>query len=125
MKKLFTSACSVAMLFLFSFANAQTQDTTLAKVDLQRNKVNDNVVKRTTTFDEIRTAEQSERPAAAKFVVPFNSTDRKSTPYLLDSKVGPNGEDLLNEGDELYYLDVNGNKIKAKASELKEKAKHS
>ncbi|WP_276373999.1 hypothetical protein [Chryseolinea sp. H1M3-3] len=126
MKKIFISACSVAMLCVFSFANAQTQDTTLAKVDFETNKEKGKVRNRAATqLDKTVTDEKLDLPANEKFVVPFNALDKKSNYYLLKNKVGPNGEELLQEGDGLYYMDVSGNKVKVKASELKEKAKHS
>jgi hypothetical protein len=127
MKKIIISACSVAMVCFFSFSNAQTQDTTLAKVDLETNKKNGSTVgnRAATQLDKTVSDEKLVLPANEKFVIPFNALDKKSNYYLLKNKVGPNGEELLQEGDGLYYLDVNGNKIKVKASELKEKAKHS
>lgn len=42
-----------------------------------------------------------------------------------ESKVGPNGEDLIIKGNRFYYLDEKGKKVKVRNNELKQRPKHS
>jgi hypothetical protein len=44
----------------------------------------------------------------------------KRTPA--ESKVGPNGEDLIMKGHRFYYLDVTGKKVKVRKAEMKDMA---
>lgn len=126
MKKLFTVACSVAMLHIFLPLQAQMQDTTLARVDESKNI--SSAGKMGTEATESVPMQVDELPSNvapnSKFILP-SEIDKNSKDWLLEIKVGPNGEDLLQEDDAYYYINGNGEKTKVDISQLKDKAKHS
>jgi hypothetical protein len=126
MKKLFTLACSVAMLNTFLLVDAQSQDTALAKID-QKLDVEEQKQKLDGPKHDLSPLEQPSvdihTAPVEKFVLPFNSLEQKRS--ILNTKVGPNGEELMMEKDFYYYLDEHGNKVKVKLTELRDKPKHS
>lgn len=125
MKKLLTLACSVAMLNTFLLFDVQSQDSALAKIDQKLD-----MEKKTEKPGESEPSMPLEQPSAdvhttpsEKFVLPYNSREQKRS--ILNTKVGPNGEELMMEKDFYYYIDEQGNKVKVKLTELKDKPKHS
>ncbi len=122
MKKLFILAWSVAMMSIFTLAHAQTRDTALARIDPKKsNEKNEALLKADQVSAEETKATATTAPTA-KFILPAPATDKSS---ILNTKVGPNGEDLWIENNEIYYLNAEGVKVKVDKSALKNKPKHS
>lgn len=126
MKKLSTLASSVAMLAIFFSAQAQSQDTALARIDQNENlkkSENQRKVKRS-AYDMEKETEKSPASVApaTKFILPLDQNSKRS---ILNNKVGPNGEELFLEDGVYYYLNSKGVKTKAESSLLKDKPKHS
>ena len=120
MKKLSIQLSSVVVLLLFLTAHAQSQDTTLARIDTKATLKKSSAANKASISSETNSPETAVAP---KFVVP-QIKDRKSTD-LLDSKVGPNGEDLLIDRKGYYFLDDNGKKVRIDTKGLRDKPKHS
>lgn len=123
MKKLSILLSSVVVLFLFATVHAQSQDTALARVDNKTTLKKADPVKKTSISSETNSSESGAVAPHAKFVVP-EMKDRKSTD-LLDSKVGPNGEDLLIDRNGYYFVDDKGKKVRIDTKGLRDKPKHS
>jgi hypothetical protein len=128
MKQLSTLLCSIALLCTFSFTLAQSQDTALARID-DNAKVKktdgrtSELKKPSATLREESQADEQNVAPGVKFVVP--DSKRNSNRSILDTKVGPNGEELFMESNDYYYLDGTGQKVKTNTKELKDKPKHS
>lgn len=120
MKPLSTFACGALLLAAFSLSNAQNPDGALARVDEEKSqgdlKHTDPVI-----TESVETAETA---PSTKFVLPATETE-KSQGSLLDTKVGPNGEDLFIKNNKYYYFNSKGEKVKVKRSALMDKAKTS
>lgn len=127
MKKLFTLACSIAILAMFCSASAQSQDTALArndqKEDLKKSEGELKAMERSAYDLEKKkgTSPENVEPAA-KFTMPLDQNSKRS---ILNNKVGPNGEELFLEDGKYYYTNGAGEKVKVETSGLKDKAKHS
>jgi hypothetical protein len=121
MKPLSTFACGALLLTAFSLSNAQNRESALARVNEEKNQ---GVLKHA---DPI-VAEPVERaePTApdTKFILPSSDAER-SQGSLLDTKVGPNGEDLFMKNNKYFYINGKGEKVKVKRSALMDKAKTS
>ena len=125
MKKLSGFLFSVAVLFLFSMAHAQTQDTALARIDNKAmTKMTDGTITESTNLSEERETMGEIAAPEIKFIVP-ESRDRKSKSSVLDSKAGPNGEDIQVDKNGYYFVDDAGEKVRIDAKDLRDKPKHS
>lgn len=114
MKKLFTMVSS-AMLFTAGITVYGQSAATLAKND-QPARIQ--ATKSTASNLKIEKAPLEVAPVNnASFTIIKRTTT--------ETKVGPNGEDLIIKGNRFYYLDEKGKKVKVRKSELKEMAKHS
>lgn len=125
MKKLSGFLFIVAVLFLFSTAHAQTQDSALARIDEKASlkKSNDRMNKPTDLSEDRVMVEEAAAPQV-KFIVP-ETKDRKSKNSILESKTGPNGEDIQMDKNGYYYFDEAGKKVRIDARDLRDKPKHS
>lgn len=124
MKKLFTIACSVALLNIFSLAHAQTQDSTLAKAEVKKSTPNPAVGEIATTTME-KSSIVSTPSSTVSPLTQFKIEDVRMKRSALDNKVGPNGEEVLMRNNKFYYLDDQGKKVKVRSSALQDKPKHS
>ena len=98
-----------------NFASAQTPDTTLARVDTKNTDLEEGKsISRTKP-----TTNRSEETAPS---TSFKLPNQRST---LDSKVGPNGEDLIQKKNRYFYINNSGKKIRVRQSELKDRPKSS
>jgi hypothetical protein len=125
MKKLSGFLFSVAVLFLFSTAHAQTQDTALARID-DKALVKKADVRLTEPTDrsEDRAIVGEIAAPQVKFIVP-ETKDRKSENSILETKAGPNGEDIQMDKNGYYYFDEAGTKVRVDVKGLRDKPKHS
>jgi hypothetical protein len=115
MKKLFTLACSAAMICNF----VQGQNTTLAKIDETESK------KDTPTKIEAQVQDVDEVSAEKKSESTFKLPDYSGKHSIRNSKVGPNGEELFMKKNKYYYIDDAGKKVKARRTDLTDKPKSS
>ena len=123
MKKLFILAWSVALMSIFTLAHAQTRDTALARIDPKKSaEKNETLTKGDQITAEETTAVKTTASPTTKFILPVPATDKSS---ILNTKVGPNGEDLWIENNEIYYINAEGVKVKVDKAALKNKPKHS
>jgi len=120
MKRLFTTACGVAL--ICNFALAQSADTTLARIEPK-----ENIAKETTSLTgenpvtkikEASTDDSENEATTSTFKLPTKSP-------AFENKVGPNGEELFIRKHKFYYINGAGKKIKIKSSELRDKPKSS
>jgi hypothetical protein len=129
MNRLFTIACSVAMLNIFLPCHAQTQDTALARIDESKKTAPDQQKEGliSETMDPLKSgSEKAEEMAPkSKFVLPMNPDNRNSADWILKHKAGPSGEELLIEDDMYYYINGEGTKIKVDPAEFEDNAKSS
>jgi hypothetical protein len=129
MKRLFTIACSVAMLNIFLPCHAQTKDTALARIDELKKTApaqqNEDLISE--TMDPLKSGggKVEEMAPKSKFALPLNPDNRNSADWILKHKAGPAGEELLIENDVYYYINGEGTKIKADPAELEDNAKSS
>lgn len=125
MKKLSGFLFSVAALFLFSTAYTQTQDSALARIDEKAplKKADDRMNEPTNLSDDRVMIGEVVAPQV-KFIVP-ETKDRKSKNSILESKTGPNGEDIQMDKNGYYYFDEAGKKVRIDAKALRDKPKHS
>jgi hypothetical protein len=113
----------IAILSFFPSSQVLSQDTALARVDTKE------IEKKTDKpFNEgVKSSENSsvetEESTQVKFVVP-EMRDRSSK-GILDSKAGPNGEDVQMDKQGYYYLSEDGKKVRINSKDLRDKAKHS
>ena len=123
MKKLFTLVSIAAVLGVCTLAQAQSQDTSLARID--NNKKDEALPKapekQTGNTDE-RVSVPPNAETNAKFILPH--VNEKNSKGSLN-KVGPQGEDVFMENRKYYYINSEGQKVKVKSTELREKPKHS
>jgi hypothetical protein len=125
MKKLSGFLFSVAVLFLFSMAHAQTQDTALARIDNKAmTKMTEAPITESTNLPEEHEAMGEVAAPEIKFIVP-ETKDRKSRSSVLDSKAGPNGEDIQMDKNGYFFVDDAGKKVRIDTKDLRDKAKHS
>lgn len=125
MKKLSGFLFSVAVLFLFSTAHAQTQDTALARIDTKAMmKTTDGPITESAIVPEERETMGEVAAPEIKFIMP-ETRDRKSKSSVLDSKAGPNGEDIQMDKNGYYFVDDAGKKVRIDTKDLKDKPKHS
>ena len=125
MKKLSGFLFSVAVLFIFSTAHAQTQDTALARIDNKAMmKMADGPITESTNLPEEGETMGEIAAPAVKFIVP-ETRDRKSESSVLDSKAGPSGEDIQRDKNGYYFIDDAGKKIRIDTKDLRDKPKHS
>lgn len=123
MKTLFGFLIIIAILSFFPASQVHSQDTALARIDTKE------IEKKTDKpFNEgVKPSENSsveiEESAQVKFVVP-EIRDRSSK-GILDSKAGPNGEDVQMDKQGYYYLSEDGKKVRIDSKDLRDKAKHS
>src|SRR5688572_31905940 len=122
MKTTFTFACSVAIMNLFSFA--QAQDTTLAKID-SRLSAKPVSVKEIQINEPIETSQAESTVTSAPAGFDLSVVKKKSDGSILNNKVGPNGEELIMKKNKYFYLDEKGKKVKVKNSMLRDRPKHS
>ena len=118
MNRIFTIACSVAMLSISFASHAQPQDPAIARVDEQISK------KSLKTPLEMPAATAEGEETTKGFVVPNAPVDKKSPEWILEHKVGPNGEEILLENNSFYYLN-DGQPVNIDLAELKDKPKSS
>jgi hypothetical protein len=115
MKKIFTLACSVAMICNFAYG----QDSTLAKIDEMETKKN------TTSKVEVQASDVEEVSTEKKSESTFKLPDYSEKRSILNTKVGPNGEELFMKKNKYYYIDGAGKKVKARRTDLTDKPKSS
>jgi len=115
MKKVFTLACSAAMIFNF----VQGQDTPLAKIDERE------TTKTTATGVEAQVLDVEEVSTEKKSESTFTLPDYSGKHSILKTKVGPNGEELLMKKNKCYYIDGAGRKVKARRTDLLDRPKSS
>lgn len=115
---------SVAVLCFFSMAQAQTQDTALARIDDKATKKAAHRVNESVNPSENPSLVREEAAPQVKFIVP-ETKDRKSKSSILDRKAGPNGEDIQMDKNGFYYFDEAGKKVRIEAKDLTDKPKHS
>ena len=128
MKRLFTIACSVAMLTIFLPCHAQTQEPALARINDTKESPADqkNHNSATEPLGPLKSGSGTEEMAPnSNFILPATPDKRNSADWILKHKVGPSGEELMNEGGAYYYLDGKGAKIKVNPSSLEDNAKSS
>lgn len=128
MKRLFTIACSVAMLTIFLPCHAQTQDTALARIDDVNESPADQKKNNLTTepLSPLKSTGGTEEMAPnANFISPATPDKRNSADWILKHKAGPSGEELIIDGDVYYYIDGKGAKVKVDPSSLEDNAKSS
>jgi len=115
MKKVFTLACSVAMICNF----AHGQDATLAKIDERESTTNaaTKVEVKVSDVEEVATEKKSE----STFILP----DYSEKHSILKTKVGPNGEELFMKKNKYYYIDGAGKKVKARRTDFTDRPKSS
>jgi len=115
MKKVFTLACSAAMIFNF----VQGQDTPLAKIDERES------TKTSATKVEAQVLDVEEVSAEKKSESTFKLPDYSEKRSILKTKVGPNGEELFMKKNKYYYIDGAGKKVKARRTDFTDKPKSS
>ena len=114
MKKVFTLACSVALICNF----AHGQDATLAKID--EREVTTNATKVEVQVSNVEDA-VTEKKSESTFKLP----DYSEKNSILKTKVGPNGEELFMKKNKYYYIDGAGKKVKARRTDFTDKPKSS
>jgi hypothetical protein len=121
MKKLVTSLSIASVLSVCTLAQAQSQDTAIARIDNTKKteglKATESNPKNEVVSDQI-TVEPN-----AKFILP--QPQEKSTKGSLNNKVGPQGEEVFRDNRKFYYFNSEGQKVKIKSNELRDKPKHS
>ncbi len=123
MKKLLTTLSIAAALSTCTLA-VQSQDTALARID--NTKKTDSLPKETekqSGINEDGTAEQANVEPHSKFILP--EVNEKNSKGSLNNKVGPQGEEIFIENKRYYYINSEGQRVKVKSTELRDKPKHS
>lgn len=123
MKKLSGFLFGVAVLCLYLTAHAQTQDTALARIDDQAIKKSDHRMIETAETSTNSSLTKEEAAPQVKFIVPESKDSKKRS--ILDTKAGPNGEDIQMDKNGYYYLDEGGKKVRTDVKALRDKPKHS
>jgi carboxypeptidase C (cathepsin A) len=124
MKTLSGFLLTVTVLFFFPTAQAQSQDTALARIDTKElQKKTDKPSNETRKSSEDVSVENEAVAPQVKFVVP--EVRDKTSKGILDTKAGPNGEDIQMDKQGYYYLDEAGKKVRIDSKALRDKPKHS
>ena len=121
MKKLTTSLFIASALSVCTLAQAQSQDTAIARIDNTK-KTEGLQATGSSPKNEVVSDQIAVEPNA-KFVLP--KSQEKNAKGLLNDKVGPQGEEVFKENRKFYYLNSEGQKVKIKSTELRDKPKHS
>lgn len=124
MKKLSTLLTGVAVLCIFTLAQAQSQDTALARIDNKSIQKANRPLNESVNLSEERPSEQVEVAPQVKFIVP-EAKDRNSNGSILNNKVGPNGEEVLMDRKGYYYFDGTRQKVRVNSNALRDKPKTS
>lgn len=117
MKIVFTLACGAVMICNL----AQSQDTTLAKID----KMESAIRNKATTEMATPVSVVEEVPAEKKIQSTFKLPDYSGKHSILNNKVGPNGEELFMKKNKFFYINGAGKKIKARRADLADRPKTS
>ena len=124
MKTLSGFLFAVAIFLLPSPTQGQSSDTALARIDTKtlEKKAGMPVSDAVKSSEELTSENETIAPQA-KFIVP-EIRDQKSTDFL-DTKAGPNGEDIHADRQGFYYLDEAGEKVRIDTKAMRDKPKHS
>ena len=124
MKTLFGFLFIASALAFFPLAQAQSQDTALARIDTKeiQKKTDKSFNESARSSDNLSVENEAVAPQV-KFVVP--ETRDTSSKDILDTKAGPNGEDIQMDRQGYYYLDEGGKKVHLDRKALRDKPKHS
>lgn len=124
MKKLFNLLSIAAMLSVCTLVQAQSQDTALARIDeSKKTNLSKATEKQSANLNDERASEQTNLEPNAKFVLP--GENEKSSKGSSINKVGPQGEEIFMENRKYFYINSEGQKVKVKSTELRDKPKHS
>ena len=112
------------ILAFYPTAQAQSQDTALARIDTKeiQKKADKPFNEAVRSSDNLSVENEAVAPQV-KFVVP-EARDRSSK-GILDTKAGPNGEDVQMDKQGYYYLDDGGKRVRIDSKALRDKPKHS
>ena len=127
MKNLFIIACSAVMMSISSLAQAQAQDSSSTNYDKQTPVEESQQDQNNTQSDDMKTRDaervddQQEQSTDQELQDDADAMKENFEGATID-KVGPNGEKLFKERRRYYYMDENGEKVKVKKSEVRDKS---
>src|SRR5690606_27211039 len=104
----------------FLASHAQNLDPAIARVDDRSNKIPSK-----TLLEGSVSATDEASKITTNFVVPTTSAQRGSAEWILEHKAGPNGEDLLLEDNNFFYIDETGKRVDVGVADLKDRPKSS
>lgn len=126
MKKLLIIASSAVMMSICSLAHAQVQDSSSTNFDTQTPMENQQDQNNTQSDDmKTRDAERvddQQRQSTDKQLQDDANAMKENFEGSTIDKIGPNGEKLFKERGKYFYIDENGEKVKVKKSEVRDKS---
>jgi hypothetical protein len=127
MKKLFIIACSAVMMGICSFAQAQAQDSSSTNYDSQTPVEQRQQDQNSTQSDDMKTrdaerVDDQQGQSTDKQLQEDADAMKENFEGATIDKVGPNGEKLFKERGKYFYMDENGEKVKVKKSEVRDKS---
>lgn len=121
MKKLFTLVSSTLLLIIYGNVFSQPEDPALVSRIGDQSEVKSGEAKNISETSGTKEVENATVEIAPVNFESFKMIERTRS----EKKVGPQGEDLLIEGNRFFYLNDKGKKVKVRKNELKAMPKHS